>query len=547
MLRDIDETFCTLRKINMKLNPKKCTFGAVKGMFLGYMISPEGIKNLPEKTDAVTKLPSSRIIKEVQSLNGKLASLNRFLSKSAEKSLPIFKTLKKCIKKSDFHWTPDAEQAFKQLKQHLSELPLLILADFLVENPDEGPPYTLVVETPQEPWTLFTDGSSCVDESGTSLILTSLEGTEFTYALRFQFTASNNEAEYEALIAGLRIAAQMGVRNVHVLVEILKEKSIQEKEVTTMVEEDGLTWMTPIIEYLKEGTLPDEKKVTSKLRIKARQYELWKGVLYMRSFLKPWLRRYGLFHKVDRGESRVNNHWQSGKEVRVDNIVALRHTREIVSDNGKQFSDNPFKDWCEKLNITQCFASVKHPQSNGLVEIANRSLGDGIKARPVKGNKNWIEELPHVLWAHRTTIKSSHGNTLFSLTYGTEAVIPAEIRMPTYRTAAVDVHNDEELQLNLDLLEERRERAAIREAKAKLQMTKYYNARVRGVTFRPGDFVYRSNDANHVVAGGKLGPKWEGPYEVTEALGDGAYRLRSMDGTVLPRTWNIANLKKCYL
>nr|GEX07931.1 reverse transcriptase domain-containing protein [Tanacetum cinerariifolium] len=85
-----------------------------------------------------------------------------------------------------------------------------------------------------------------------------------------------------------------------------------------------------------------------------------------------------------------------------------------------------------------------------------------------------------------------------NVTYRTEAVIPTEIRMPTYRTAVVDVvYNDEELRLNLDLLEERRECAAIREAKAKLKMTK------------PGDFVYRSNDASHAVAGGKLGPKWE--------------------------------------
>ncbi|GJW19554.1 hypothetical protein Tco_0026990 [Tanacetum coccineum] len=116
MLRDIDETFRTLHKINMKLNPKKCMFGVVEGMFLGYMISPEGIKSCPDKTDTVLQLPSPQTIKEVQSLNGKLASLNRFLSKSAEKSLPLFKTLKKYIKKSDFHWTPDAEQAFKQLK-----------------------------------------------------------------------------------------------------------------------------------------------------------------------------------------------------------------------------------------------------------------------------------------------------------------------------------------------------------------------------------------------------------------------------------------------
>ncbi|GKF34277.1 reverse transcriptase domain-containing protein [Tanacetum coccineum] len=210
---------------------------------------------------------------------------------------------------------------------------------------------------------MFTDGSSCVDGSGAGLILTSSEGTKFTYALRFQFTASNNEAKYEALIAGIRIAAQIGVRNVHVsvdsklvanqvlgtyvakeenmikylkkakslvsgfanfsisqvprsknkkadalskitstsfahlskqvLVEVLKEKSIQEKEVTTVVKEDGPTWMTPIMEYLKDGTLPDNRKEASKLRIKARQYELLEGVLYMRSFLKPWLRCIG--------------------------------------------------------------------------------------------------------------------------------------------------------------------------------------------------------------------------------------------------------------
>ncbi|GJW10669.1 hypothetical protein Tco_1576496 [Tanacetum coccineum] len=134
-------------------------------------------------------------------------------------------------------------------------------------------------------------------------------------------------------------------------------------------------------------------------------------------------------------------------------------------------------------------------------------------------------------------IKSSNGDIPFSLTYDTEAVIPAEIRMPTYRTAVVDVvHNDDEIRLNLDLLGERRERAAIREAKAKSKMTRYYNARVRGVTFKPGDYVYRSNKASHAMDGGKLGPKWEGPYEVTEVLGDGAYKLRSMDGAVLPRT-----------
>ncbi|GJX84133.1 reverse transcriptase domain-containing protein [Tanacetum coccineum] len=221
---------------------------------------------------------------------------------------------------------------------------------------------------------------------------------------------------------------------------------------------------------------------------------------------------------------------------------------EIISDNGKQFRDNPFKDWCEKLCIRQCFASVKHPQANGLVERANRSLGEGIKARLDEKSKDWIEELPHVLWAHRTMIKSSNGETPFSLTYGTEAVIPAEIGMPTLRTAEIDqAKNNEALGINLDLIEERREQAAIQEAKSKKKMEKYYNSRVRGTSFKPGDMVYRSNEASHAKDEGKLGPKWEGPYEVKESLGKGAYKLKDCKGNEMPRTWNICNLKKCYI
>ncbi|GJZ65481.1 hypothetical protein Tco_0622177 [Tanacetum coccineum] len=82
-----------------------------EGMFLRYLIEPDGIKPCPEKTKAVIQLPSPRTMKEVQSLNGKLAGLNRFLSKSADKSLPLFKTLKKCTKKGDFRWI-QSDRAF---------------------------------------------------------------------------------------------------------------------------------------------------------------------------------------------------------------------------------------------------------------------------------------------------------------------------------------------------------------------------------------------------------------------------------------------------
>nr|GFC59125.1 reverse transcriptase domain-containing protein [Tanacetum cinerariifolium] len=91
-----------------------------------------------------------------------------------------------------------------------------------------------------------------------------------------------------------------------------------------------------------------------------------------------------------------------------------------------------------------------------------------------------MKELSHVLWAQRTMIKSSNGDTPFSLTYGTEAVILAKIGMPTLRTTEVDlVGNNEALEINLDLLEERRDEAAIREAKSKAKMEKHYNSKVR--------------------------------------------------------------------
>ncbi|GJV73971.1 reverse transcriptase domain-containing protein [Tanacetum coccineum] len=78
IIRDIEETFKTPRQINMKLNPKKCTFRMQEGMFLGYKVNVDGLKVCPDKADAVLSLPSLRCLKDVQKLNGKLASLNSY-------------------------------------------------------------------------------------------------------------------------------------------------------------------------------------------------------------------------------------------------------------------------------------------------------------------------------------------------------------------------------------------------------------------------------------------------------------------------------------
>ncbi|XP_021980048.1 uncharacterized protein LOC110876178 [Helianthus annuus] len=186
------------------------------------------------------------------------------------------------------------------------------------------------------------------------------------------------------------------------------------------------------------------------------------------------------------------------------------------------------------------------PQGNGQVEQINRRIVDGIKRRLGYEGKGWADELPNVMWAHRTLHKTSNGETPFSLTYGTEAVIPAETGLPNQRYKAWE-ENECELQSNLDLLEERRNIAAIKEARYKKKIEKYYNARAKLYKFKVGDYVLRSNDASRVEVPGKLTPKWEGPYRVKEASEKGSYVLEKIDGTPVPRTWNGVHLKKCFM
>ncbi|GJW02512.1 reverse transcriptase domain-containing protein [Tanacetum coccineum] len=174
---------------------------------------------------------------------------------------------------------------------------------------------------------------------------------------------------------------------------------------------------------------------------------------------------------------------------------------------------------------------------------------EGIKTRLGRERKGWVDELPNVLWAHRTSLKTSNGETPYSLTFESKAVIPAEISKPTHWKMMIKERegNEEEMRLNLDLLQERREAAAIQEARYKMKMEHYYNKRVRPVSFKVGEYVYHKNKARRVENLGKLGPKWEGSYLVVEAYQNGSYKLQTMDDKEVSRVWHAINLRRCYL
>jgi ribonuclease HI len=119
---DLQETFANFRQAGLKLNPEKCVFGVKKGKFLGCLVSTKGIEANPSKIEAILRMEPSNSKKGAQRLAGRLASLNRFISRSAKRNLPFFEILKSA---EVFQWGPAQQKAFEELKQYLIDLTTL--------------------------------------------------------------------------------------------------------------------------------------------------------------------------------------------------------------------------------------------------------------------------------------------------------------------------------------------------------------------------------------------------------------------------------------
>ncbi|CAL1400208.1 unnamed protein product [Linum trigynum] len=215
----------------------------------------------------------------------------------------------------------------------------------------------------------------------------------------------------------------------------------------------------------------------------------------------------------------------------------------IVADHGKQFDCKKFVEFCDDNGVVLRFSSVAYPQANGQAEAANKSILHGLHTRLAGAKGRWVEELPSVLWAHRTTYKTATGETPFALTYGSEAVIPVEVNTPSYRVGQYDPSSNGTARIDeLDMADEVREAAAIRLEKMKRQVARYYNKKMRAHGITEGALVLK-RDFRPDAREGKLAPKWKGPYRVREVVGPSTFKLEHTSGKSVKRTWNAQNLR----
>ena len=219
-----------------------------------------------------------------------------------------------------------------------------------------------------------------------------------------------------------------------------------------------------------------------------------------------------------------------------------------MSDNEKQFDNPKFRDFCVELGIKNYYSSPAHPQSNGQVEVTIRTFKVELKTKLEDLKRKWVEYLPEVLWAYRTTRKSATQETPFALAFGTKAVDPVEVglKSPRIELASTE-HNEEVLLLNLDLLEEKREQVLKRMEDYHRKTARYYDQRVKPRSYKSGDLVLKKLlPARKDPAHGKLGPNWEGPYIVCRIIRPGNYELQTEEGKALPYSWNAEHLKQFY-
>ncbi|VFQ62021.1 unnamed protein product [Cuscuta campestris] len=516
--KNFEGVFKIMERFNLRLNPKKCTFGVQGGKFLGHMVSWGSIEPNPEKVLAILDMEAPRNVKEVQRLTGKLAVLSRFLSKVADRAAPFFQAMKKA---RGFVWT---QQSFESLKSYLFS-PLVLakpevgetlflylgvspkaLRSFLVQ--EEGGAQHPVYYTAKT-----LRGSSVPEKTVLVVVSTVQRLTPYFQAPPVQVLSQQpigallrspnapfRMSKWAVFLGSFQIQfkprpAIKGQAMADFVVECIarEEPSSEPPEVD---------WGVDLV-----GALPGGTGNVRYVIVAIDYFTKWVEATPLASITGAQCQKF------------------LAKQV----ICRFDIPEHVITDNGTQFESKPFNSFLESWRIKQSYASVGYSQTNGQVENANRTIINGLKRKLEACGGEWAEELPYILWTYQTTPRKATRETPFALCYGFEVRAPAEISVATHREEIFDPErNEEALEAELHLVHERREAAFIRAENYQRKVKGYHDGWVRTRGFVEGDWVLRKRTVSRLpLEGGKFAKNYEGPYIIREVVGPSTFRLKT--------------------
>ncbi|XP_019226103.1 PREDICTED: uncharacterized protein LOC109207612 [Nicotiana attenuata] len=205
---------------------------------------------------------------------------------------------------------------------------------------------------------------------------------------------------------------------------------------------------------------------------------------------------------------------------------------------------------CEQFKIEHRHPTPYWPKANGAVEAANKNIKK-ILRKMVQESRQWHEKLPFAILGYRTTIRTSVGAMPYLLVYGTEAVIPAEVEIPSLRIIVeAGIEDTEWVKYRLEqlsLIDEKRLAAVCFGQLYQQRMARAYNKKVRPRKFEVGQLVLKCIFPHQEEAKGKFAPNWQGPYLIKKVLSKRALHLTYIEGKVTDISINANPVKRYYV
>ncbi|KAG9453411.1 hypothetical protein H6P81_006315 [Aristolochia fimbriata] len=352
------------------------------------------------------------------------------------------------------------------------------LANFLADHPvpaeweltEEFPDKQIFLVEVLPPWEMYFDGAARRNGAGAGVLFVSPKKDLLPYSFVLTQICSNNEAEYKALLLGLGIAVELQLPQLH----IHGDSALVIKQLTGEFEVNKLE-LEPLWRHAGEllAQIP-EASLHHVPRSENGSSDALAGIA-------------ANLAQFDQRPSQILicEGWVKATTVadfiRTQLIYRYGVPRYIVTDNGTPFRNRVMDRFCEKFRIQQWMSSAYNPAANGLAKAFNKTLYKILKKTVGAHKRSWDEKLPEALWAYRTTARTPTQSTPYSLVYGTEAVLPLEVQLPSLRIAVREGLTTEEcaqLRLaELESLDEQRLEAQQRLECYQSRMTRAFNKR----------------------------------------------------------------------